>query len=569
MKMINNLHQEARPKIVMNLRHLVKSSAEAFGDKVLYKYKVGKNYVDMTYSEFYESMNKIGAALTKVGLNDCGVAVTGTMHPYYICSYLATVNGSGYIVPIDPDISDEQTVNFLKLAEVKVLFYTVSQRDKIVRIKNDLPEIKLFIELNANGDPADGAITIQELMAVGEEEIKNGHTEYMAKPIDLEKMSALLFTSGTTGTSKGVMLSQKNLTAATNASCLTMSYDYNNTFVSCLPPHHSYEITCGNLAIMNLGATILINDSLKSVMRNFASFKPNALMLVPLFVETMHKKINDEVKKKNLTFAFNLLKILNSCLLFFRIDVRDKLFASVTGAFGGNLKSIVCGGAPVSAEIIKDFYSFGITVLEGYGITECSPLVAVNSPGKVKFRSVGTPVYGCSVKIDNPDPEDGTGEILVKGENVMMGYYRNPEATAEVFTEDGWFRTGDIGYMDEENYIFITGRKKNVIILSNGKNVFPEELEEYINAVPEILESVVLTRANETTSEQEICAVCVPNYEILGEEISDEDAYKNVKSIIDDINKKLPSHKMIRRIEIRKEPFERTTSKKIKRFTVK
>ena len=341
MKMINNLHQEARPKIVMNLRHLVKSSAEAFGDKILYKYKVGKNYVDMTYSEFYESMNKIGAALTKVGLNDCGVAVTGTMHPYYICSYLATVNGSGYIVPIDPDISDEQTVNFLKLAEVKVLFYTVSQRDKIVRIKNDLPEIKLFIELNANGDPADGAITIQELMAVGEEEIKNGHTEYMAKPIDLEKMSALLFTSGTTGTSKGVMLSQKNLTAATNASCLTMSYDYNNTFVSCLPPHHSYEITCGNLAIMNLGATILINDSLKSVMRNFASFKPNALMLVPLFVETMHKKINDEVKKKNLTFAFNLLKILNSCLLFFRIDVRDKLFGTVRTA-GLNSDNTYC-----------------------------------------------------------------------------------------------------------------------------------------------------------------------------------------------------------------------------------
>jgi long-chain acyl-CoA synthetase len=378
-------------------------------------------------------------------------------------------------------------------------------------------------------------------------------------------MSALLFTSGTTGTSKGVMLSNHNLTAATNASVLSMSYDDRNTFVSCLPPHHSYEITCGHFAIMDLGAQILINDSLKHVMKNFSSFKPNALMLVPLFVETMHKKIWEEVKKQGKTKQLRMLMKISNSMLALGIDKRETLFKQVLCAFGGNLKSIVCGGAPLSPELIKDFYAFGITVLEGYGITECAPLVAVNSPGKVKFHSVGTPVVGCQVKIDKEDSEE-TGEILVKGENVMMGYYKNPEATAEVFTEDGWFRTGDIGYMDEEGYIFITGRKKNVIILSNGKNVFPEELEEYIGRVEIILESVVLCRENES-GEKTITAIVVPNTAAL-EGKSDDEIYAKIKDEIADINKKLPSFKQIRKIEIRNEPFERTTSKKIKRFKV-
>ena len=219
----------------------------------------------------------------------------------------------------------------------------------------------------------------------------------------------------------------------------------------------------------------------------------------------------------------------------------------------------------MSPQIIKDFYAFGITVLEGYGITECAPLVAVNSPGKVKFHSVGQPVKGCKVRIEKQDPSDETGEICVSGDNVMMGYYKDPDATREAFTEDGWFRTGDIGYMDDEGYIFITGRKKNVIILSNGKNVFPEELEEHIAPVQTILESVVTVR--ETDGNPVLTAICVPNMELL-EGKSDEELYEIMKSEIEKINNTLPTYKKMLRVELRKEPFERNTAKKIMRFKV-
>jgi len=311
---------------------------------------------------------------------------------------------------------------------------------------------------------------------------------------------------------------------------------------------------------------VFINDSIKYVMRNFAYFKPNTLVLVPLFVETMYKKIWDEINKKGMTKKVKLGMKASNALLALGIDKRKEIFSQILDAFGGNLTSIVCGGAPLSPQLIKDFYSFGITILEGYGITECAPLVAVNSPGKIRFHSVGQPVYGCEVKIDKADDEEA-GEILVKGGNVMMGYYKNPEATAEVFTEDGFFRTGDIGYMDKDNYIYITGRKKNVIILSNGKNVFPEEIEERLSDVEIISECVVIGRKNEN-GDIVITAIAVPNMEKL-EGKSEEEVYDAVKAAINEANRHLPSFKQVHEIEIRYEEFEKTTSRKIKRYAIK
>ena len=568
MRMINNLKGAHPPKVITDLRHLVTSGAECFGEKTLYFYRdVNGEEAQYTYKQLKEEVEYIGTALLKLGISDKAVAVSGDTHPRYIATYISMVAGNGCIVPIDRDISIDATVDFLRLAECQAYVYTKAQSEKAVMIAERMPEIKYFIPLEPNGDSvfSEKVITIDALLEMGRKALEEGCTDYVNTELEMEKMSALLFTSGTTGTSKGVMLSHKNLTAATNASVLSMSYDERNTFVSVLPPHHSYEMTCGHLAIMDLGGQILINDSLKRVMKNFQTFKPNALMLVPLFVETMHKRIWEEVKKRGMEKQLRLLMKLNSAMLTCRIDVRSKLFKQVTGAFGGNLKSIVCGGAPLSPELIKDFYAFGITVLEGYGITECAPLVAVNSPGKVRFRSVGTPVHGCTVKIDKA-PEEETGEILVKGDNVMLGYYKNPEATAEVFTEDGWFRTGDIGYMDKDGDIYITGRKKNVIILSNGKNVFPEEIEEHLSSIPSILESVVLTRENDA-GEQIITAIVVPNMDILADKTKEE-VYAEIKSAVNGVNKNLPSFKQVRKIEVRYEPFERTTSKKIQRFKV-
>ncbi|MBQ8005486.1 MAG: AMP-binding protein, partial [Clostridia bacterium] len=550
------------------LRHLVKSGAEAFGDKSLYFYIENGKTLEYSYNTLYNETLYIGTGLAKKGLMGKGVAVIGHTHPRYTATYISTVNGGGYIVPIDPELTLQQTAFFMNHAEVEAVFYTEKVKDKIEKIKKDLPQVKLFVAIQPDKDfvPDENNITIDELIAIGKSSLDSGYTDYTDYEIDPEKMAAIIFTSGSTGTAKGVMLSTGNLTAAINASCQSTPYDDNNTFVSVLPPHHTYEMTCGHLALMNIGAQVLINDSLKHVMKNFKNFKPNALMLVPLFAETMHKKIWAEIKKKGiegkLKFAIGFDNVLLGC----GIDIRKRLFKEIIDSFGGNLKSIICGGAPLSPQLVKDFYSFGITILEGYGITECAPLVAVNRAGKVRLKSVGQPVQGCTVMIDKT-PGEETGEILVKGDNVMMGYYKNPEATAEVFTEDGWFRTGDIGRMDKDGYIYITGRKKNVIILSNGKNVFPEEIEEYLEPIDIILEAVVLAREN-ASGEPTITAICVPNTAML-EGKSEDEIYDMIKSEISEVNKQLPSYKQIHQIELRSEEFERTTSKKIQRFKIK
>lgn len=567
MRMVNNLKGAKSPKVISDLRDLVRSNSEIYGDKPLYFYKNGETYSEYSFKRLYDETVYIGSALEKRGLMK-GVSVIGSTHPQYIATYLSTVNGGGYIVPIDPELSDEQIAYFMSHAEVQTVVYTEKMNSKMPDIEKLLQNVKLFVAIQPSADFTvdERNITMEMLLEEGKKAYEDGFTDYVDYNIDMEKMAAVIFTSGSTGTAKGVMLSMKNLTAATNASCLSMAYDDRNTFVSVLPPHHTYEITCGHLAIMNLGAQVYINDSLKHVMKSFNSFKPNALMLVPLFVETMHKKIWAEIKKKGIEKQVKLAIGFNNAFLFCGIDIRKKMFKEIIDSFGGNLKSIVCGGAPLSPQLIKDFYAFGITVLEGYGITECAPLVAVNSPGKVRFHSVGQPVYGCTVKIDK-DENDETGEILVKGENVMIGYYKNPEATKEVFTEDGWFRTGDIGYMDKDGYIYITGRKKNVIILSNGKNVFPEEIEEYLAPIDIIEECVVMARENEK-GELTITAITVPNMALL-EGKNDEEITELIKARIDAVNKKLPTYKQIHRIELRHEPFERTTSKKIQRFKIK
>ena len=568
MRMINNLKGAKPPKVIKDLRDLVKTGAEHFGDKDLYLYKDGSEYVGYSFNRLYDETVYIGTALESLGLMGKGVTVIGNTHPHYIATYLATVNGGGYIVPIDPELSNEQTAYFMNHAEVEAIVYTERMNDKICEIKEMLPNVKLFVAIHPTSDFVEDEhnMTMKSLISLGKAEYENGNDKYTSYKMEMEKLAAIIFTSGSTGTAKGVMLSMKNLTAATNASCLSMSYDDRNTFISCLPPHHTYEITCGHLALMNIGAQTYINDSLKHIVKNFKEYKPNAMMVVPLLVETMHKKVWAEAKRKQIAGKLKFAIGFNNTLLNVGVDVRKKLFKEITDSFGGNLKSIVCGGAPLSPELIKDFYSFGITVLEGYGITECAPLVAVNTPGKVRFHSVGQPVKGCSVKIDVTN-EDGTGEILVKGDNVMMGYYKDPEATKEAFTDDGWFRTGDIGYMDKDNYIYITGRKKNVIILSNGKNVFPEEIEEYLVPIEYIEEVVVMARKN-TQGELAITAIVVPNMELLQGKNEDE-IYDLIKASIAEVNKKLPSFKQIQQIEIRNEKFERTTSKKIQRFKIK
>ena len=570
---MNKLNRQP-PKEITSLRDMIVTSAELFGDKDAYVYKEGKEEIHHSYNRLKEECEQVGTALNALGIAGRHVAVIGETSAKNTATYIGTVGSGGVIVPLDKEVSPEQIVNFLNRAECAAIVYSASFNGVITAAADKLPELQYYIPMSGVDSVDDSlphkphVLPWTDFLALGKQAMENGDDSYYTHVPDLEKLCAILFTSGTTGTSKGVMLCERNLCTAAYASCMTTPYDHTTRLVSVLPQHHTYEMTCSHLAAINIGASEFINDSLKYVMRNFASYKPNALILVPLFVETVYKRINDEIRKKGMTGKVETGKKLANALLKVGVDIRPKLFSQITNALGGNVKSIICGGAPVSASILRDFYTFGITIYEGYGITECAPLVACNPPDrKPRFGSVGLPVYGVSVKIDKASEEDETGEILVKGDNVMLGYYKDEEATKAVFTDDGWFRTGDIGYIDRDGYIFITGRKKNVIILSNGKNVFPEELEEHLSHSELIKESVVIGRADES-GEIAITALIYPDLEKL-EGKSDEEIEKIIRDTVNDVNRSLPSFKHMSAVEVRKEEFEKTSSKKIKRFLYK
>ena len=561
---------ETKTKIgkVYDLKELVEQGARDFGDLPHYYYKENGTVVPYTRNQIRDAVNELGTAFATLGIMGENIAIIGDSHPYYMPTYYAAAIGGGAAVPLDKELDNAAIAGFANIAKVSAIVYTESFNKRMPEIAKLLETVKYFIPLSPDADfmPSENYIGVSDIFERGRKAIDEGNDTFLNHKPDREKMAALLFTSGTTGTSKGVMLSHKNLAAAANACIDAMAFRETDTFVSVLPMNHSYETTTEHLAMYLLGCSTYINDSIKNVIRNFNYFKPTTLLLVPLFVETMHKRIWKEIDKKGIRKKVEKAIKLSNALRKVGIDLRAKFFKDIKNAFGGNLRTIVCGGAPLSKKLIEDFDAFGIEILEGFGITECSPLVAVNRTGKRKFGSVGPAVLGCEVKIDKNEG-DATGEILVKGDNVMMGYLNNPEATAEVFTDDGWFRTGDLGYMDKDGYVYITGRKKNLIILSNGKNIFPEEIEEHLSHNEIIAESVVIGRQNDL-GEPVISAVIFPNYELC-EGKTKEEIYDMVKAAVEATNKQLPTFKHIQNIELRETEFEKTTTRKIKRFLIK
>ena len=576
MRMVNPL-QATPPVLYTDLRHLVYETAETFGDKPLYDYLEGGEAKTITYRGFADMVEALGTAFEARGLVGGRIAVIGETHPAYLATYIAVVATGGTIIPMDKELAPDQVAAFMKHAEADAVVYTASMNGRFEPTDPAYEFLRYLIPVSPTAEMVEEGrvVAFNTLVAEGRAAFDAGNTAFVGRELPMDTCAILLFTSGTTGTSKGVMLSHGNIIAALNSATHTMPYDASCRFVSVLPVHHTYEMLCGQLGVLAIGGSMFINDSIKHVVKNFANYKPNTLILVPLFVETLYKRIWDTIRKRGMEKKVRFAMKLAERMLAVGIDLRKKLFAEITNAFGGELTSIVCGGAPINPKIIHDMYIFGVTIFEGYGITECSPLVAVNSDRVLRPRSVGKPVFGCEVKIDFGDseaPTDGsprTGEILVKGPNVMLGYYKNDEATAEVFTEDGFFRTGDIGYLDRDNFIFITGRKKNVIILSNGKNVFPEELEEYLAEIPQIAETVVVGRKKDG-AEVAIVAIVVPNADhpdLAGKTPSE--VYKLLHDAVMTVNKKLPTFKHITGIEIRNEEFEKNTSRKIKRYLVK
>lgn len=566
------------PREIKDLRDMVQTSAAFFGDKDLYVYKEDKQEVHFSYNQLRDEVERFGTALNVLGIDEGRVAVIGETSAKVTVTYLGTVNAGGVIVPLDRELTEDQIPEFIERAECDMVVYSASFDGIITKMAVKMPHVKYYIPMKGEDEvdhslpSAPVVMQFDEVLKLGEQALNEHNNSYYLHKIDLDKMCAIIFTSGTTGTSKGVMLSMRNLVAAADSSCKGVPYDSKTRLVSVLPQHHTYEMTCSHLAVINLGASEYINDSLKYTMRNFQNYKPTALVLVPLFVETVYKKIWDNIRKKGMEKKVRGLMKFSDTLLKMGIDLRGVFFKEIQAALGGEVKSMICGGAPISPQILKDFYSFGIVIFEGYGITECAPLVSVNPNGAARFGSAGKPVHDEKVRIDK-DPAEDFGEIVVKGPNVMLGYYKDEAATKAAFTHDmknfdnnGWFRTGDIGYIDNDGYIFITGRKKNVIILSNGKNVFPEELEEHLSHDPRIAESVIIGR--EQNGETIITALVHPDYEKF-EGKSDDEIAAEIKEAVNDVNRTLPSFKHMTAVEVMKDEFEKTTSKKIKRYLYK
>ena len=507
-----------------NLQELVSSSAMRFGDKPLYKYFDADGQIrEMSYCTFGNATRALGTALAARGLLGKRIAILSESRPEWMVGYVSTIGGGGVTVPLDRELQTEQIRNFLNVSEAEAILFSAPYEKALLEMAPELPGVRAFIAFDETSETwppelAGRLLSYRRMVEDGQEMYENGNDAYTSAKVDVYAMSAIIFTSGTTGTSKGVMLSHDNLLECIRASANMVNFSSRDVLLSVLPLHHTYETCCGMLTPICIGATVCINNSLKYVVRNMNIFRPTGMILVPLFVSTIYKKICDEVRKKGkeklLARGIAVTKMVRKV----GIDLRKPVFAEVRRGLGGRLSKIICGGAALDPDLVDRFDELGIQIAQGYGITECAPLVSVNPYTNLKYGSVGVPIRGSSIKIlrKNDDGSEseaetgGIGEICVKGPQVMLGYYNNPEATREVFTEDGYFRTGDLGYVDDEGYIFITGRLKNVIILANGKNIYPEELEEYLYKLDVINECVVVAR--EVGGETLLTAVVYPEY---------------------------------------------------------
>ncbi len=564
--------------VAYDFRSMIANSAGRLSEKDYLVYKRGGGLESVTYGGFEERVRAFSEAFLDLGLGGASIAVIGDTSPEWIITYLATVITGGVIVPLDKELSAEAVRGFIKKVGCKAVVYGQKLASHFEGDFEELSSLEFKIPfdpaLTESEDtrPEKGVVPFLQMLNYGRSLVVGGSEAYDSVPVDMEKVCAILFTSGTTGSSKGVMLCQKNIIHAVNASYRTTGFEESDTIVSVLPIHHTYEMTCGILTPLFIGATVCINDSLKYIVRNFQLFKPTGLVLVPLFVTTVYKRIWDTARKSKKDKLLRGSIAISDALLKVKVDTRKYLFKSVRDVFGGRLKRIICGGAPMPPDLVAEFESFGIKLCQGYGITECAPLLSVCPEDDNRPGSVGPPIPGVQVKIDVEEIEDGKeiGEIMVKGPNIMKGYFEDKEATDEVLS-GAWFRTGDYGYLDEDGFIFITGRKKNVIVLNNGKNVFPEEIEEYLYKFDLVAECVVIGRKN-AEDNVEVTALIYPDFakaEEMGLGTDLNEIGGVIKEKIAELNRSLPSFKQIRGLEMRRTEFEKNTSKKIIRYKIK
>ena len=565
------IYKQSRP--IANLKHMMVTTTDLYPNNTAFmmKFPGTKEYESISFTRVLEEMNALGTALIAKGLKGKRIAVCGENCYYWCLSYLAAVCGVGVVVPLDKELPDGDLKGLAAAAEVACVFTTKKHQAMFEEmLKDHEGSMEYVVGMYTKPEEAGDVLSLEALIEEGKKLIAAGETSYINAQIDEEAMGILLYTSGTTGLSKGVMLSHKNICADLMSAPNLLEVLPTDRFFNVLPLHHTYACTCDFLVPMYKGACMAFCEGLKYIQKNLKEVKPTLFLGVPAIFEALYKTINKNIKKqgKDKTVA-KVLKI-NKFTKKIGLDLVPKFMGQILDVFGGELRTIIAGGAAMDPIITDFFCDLGFRAVQGYGLTECSPIAALN-PDKRELANpaaAGRVLPMFDAKIVDAG-EDGNGEICIKGDHVMLGYYQMPEQTSEVLV-DGWYHTGDLGYMDENRFIFITGRKKNVIITSNGKNVYPEELEYKLSLSKFVSESMVWADEDEQGHDVRIVATIIPEKEeveaVLGADAPADKVLELLQGEVDKLNDQEPIFKQIKKVALRTEPFVKNTSAKIKRF---
>lgn len=550
-----------------NIKEIIYNSAKVYKEKIAFviKHKDNKNvsYENVSYTRLLEDINKLGTALYDMNFKEKRIAIIGKNRYEWALAHLSNLLGGIVSVPLDKDLQYDELENSLIRSKADCIIFDEKLTDKITEIKNsnktNLTEFVCMSEI-------DGYKSINELLKNGDQLINSGNTDYINAQIDNNIMNILLFTSGTTEQSKAVMLSQKNIASNIYAMQCVEDIRSTDTNIAFLPFHHIFGSTC-MIMMLASGVKTVFPDGLRYIKQNLNEYKVTLFVGVPVLVEAIYKTIMKEIDKQGKTKLIKTAITISNFLLKIHIDLRRKLFKQVIDALGGELRFVISGGAPADAKIAKGFNDLGIKTVQGYGLSETSPVIAAENDKIMKNGSVGVPMINDIIEIVNKD-ENGIGEIRVKGPNVMLGYYEMPEKTNEVL-KDGWFYTGDLGYLDKNGILYITGRNKNLIVLKNGKKVFPEELETLVNRLELVEESMVFGMPDSKDKDDvKLSVKIVYNKEVAEEKyqgMSEDELYKIIWSQIKEINTTFPRYKHIQKLILTSEELIKTTTKKVKR----
>ena len=551
---------------ITDLKDMLKKSGEKYGEKIAYKIRQENGYKEITHNEVRKMVDGLGTKLIDMGLKDKRIAVISENRYEWELSYLAIAAGVGVVVPLDKALPDNELESLILRSQVEAIIYS-SKYDVIMNTLREKKNtnLKYFISMDLE-ENTQGIYAEKALVEKGKKLLTDGNKTYIDAKIDSEKMGIMLFTSGTTAMSKAVMLSHKNL--VTNVMDIIQRFDLTDEdrFLSFLPLHHVFECTVGFLYPISIGGSIAFCEGVKHMAENIKEFEITAMISVPAVFDIIYRKVMKTIEKKGKLANLEKGKKVSQFLLKMKIDLRKQLFKEVHESLGPKLKLVVTGGAALDPETEKGFNDLGFDVEQGYGLTETAPVIAAETPKCRRLGSIGKKFPSVEVKIDDPD-EEGIGELMAKGPSIMLGYYENEEATKSALESDGWFHTGDLARIDKDGFIYISGRKKSVIVLNNGKNVFPEEIETLLNKVEGIKETFVFEK-KEDDGDVKVCVEIVYDKELI-KELYNIEGEENIKEFLWDkvkeVNKLMPKYKYVREMVITEEPLVKTTTLKIKR----